>query len=222
MKYFINIIIVSLTCLFLCAAAPKLQAENIDPDDNNSQFAWSENGGWMNLEPGTGDGVMVTATGLTGWIWSENIGWISLSCSNTSSCGDVNYGVTNNNDGTLGGYGWSENAGWISFACSTTGSCGDVSYGVTIDSGGNFGGYAWSENIGWISFSCENTGSCGAVDYGTQVCVVDIDDLQAFADQWLGNATSIANLNGDDGVDFADYAVLASWWQSYCPGNWPL
>ena len=30
-------------------------AENIDPDNDDSQYAWAENVGWINAEPG-GDG----------------------------------------------------------------------------------------------------------------------------------------------------------------------
>ena len=35
--------------------AVELAADNIDPNDTNAQFAWGENTGWMNAEPG-GDG----------------------------------------------------------------------------------------------------------------------------------------------------------------------
>jgi hypothetical protein len=129
-------------------------AENIDPNNNGSQYAWAENLGWINLEPSGpgGPGVEVTDSGLTGWAWAENAGWISLSCQNTSSCGTNAYGVTNSL-GTLGGFAWSENAGWINFA--PTGA------GVVINGcDGLFSGRAWSENAGWITF-----GSNGANPY---------------------------------------------------------
>ena len=142
-------------------------AETIDPNDDGSQFAWSENGGWINFEPSLGPGVTVTSPTITGYAWGENIGWISLSCQGTGTCGQVNYGVTNNGGGGISGYAWEENTGWISFSCDNTASCGTVEYRVTINpSSGKFGGHAWSEDIGWISFSCENTSSCGAEDYG--------------------------------------------------------
>lgn len=122
-------------------------AENIDPNNDGSKYAWAENLGWINFRPGGpgGPGVRVSDLGLTGWAWSENAGWISLSCTNRS-CAGRSYGVTNNASGTLAGFAWSENAGWINFA--PTGA------GVVIDRcTGIFSGRAWSENAGWITFS---------------------------------------------------------------------
>ena len=140
-------------------------AENIDTNNDGSQFAWSENGGWIDFEPSLGPGVTVSALALTGYAWGENLGWISLSCDGTGTCGQESYGVTNDSTGGLAGYAWGENTGWISFSCANTASCGTVDYGVTISTAGEFSGYAWSENIGWISFSCENTSSCGSENY---------------------------------------------------------
>lgn len=122
-------------------------AGNIDPSSDGSKYAWSENLGWINLQPQGpgGPGVQVSDSDLTGWAWAENAGWISLSCQNTSSCGTNAYGVTNSS-GTLGGYAWSEKAGWINFA--PTGA------GVVINGcSGVFSGRAWAENAGWITFS---------------------------------------------------------------------
>lgn len=113
--------------------------ENIDPDNDGSQYAYGENAGWLNFEPQQGEGVTVTATKLTGYVWAENIGWINLSPTNFG-------GVVNDGNGNLSGYAWGENVGWINF--NPPGSQ------VTIDpSTGEFAGYAWSENLGWISFS---------------------------------------------------------------------
>lgn len=128
--------------LFCCDA----YAENIDPDNDGFQYAWGENVGWLNLEPG-GDGhpgVEVGDSNLTGFIWGENIGWISLSCENTDNCSDVNYSVVNDGDGNLSGYAWGENVGWINFF--------PASGGVYIDACGDFNGTAWGENVGWIKF----------------------------------------------------------------------
>ena len=128
-------------------------AENINPNNDGSKYAWSENLGWLNAQPSGpgGPGAQVSIAGLTGYMWSENAGWISLSCTNTS-CGTTSYGVTNDACGTLSGYAWSENAGWINFAPTTCG--GDQTCGVKIDpTTGIFSGRAWSENAGWITFS---------------------------------------------------------------------
>ena len=136
-------------------------AENIDPDNDDSQYAYAENVGWLNAEPSGdgGSGVQVSDFELTGWLWGKNIGWVSLSCQNTSSCGSVNYGVTNDGHGNLGGFAWAENAGWVNFAPSTS----SASIGVST---GEFSGYVWGENVGWVSLSCTNTATCGTVEYG--------------------------------------------------------
>ena len=147
--------VIALLAIVLAAMASGVFAENIDPANDNSQFAYSENAGWLNAEPSGdgGPGITVGATALTGYMWGENAGWISMNCSNTATCGSVNYGVTNT-AGILSGYAWGENVGWISFSCANTGSCGTQSYGVTINTGtGVLSGSAWGENTGWISFS---------------------------------------------------------------------
>lgn len=56
-------------------------AENIDPANDGSKYAWAENLGWINLRPlgAGGPGVQVSDSGLTGWAWSENAGWITFS-----------------------------------------------------------------------------------------------------------------------------------------------
>jgi hypothetical protein len=129
--------IVSVVLLLCCTAG---FAENIDPDNDGSQYAWGENTGWMNLEPGGdgGPGVEVADDTLTGYIWAENAGWIHLN--------PPQGGVVNDGYGTLSGYAWGENTGWVNFS-PTNG-------GVTIDPAtGVFSGYAWGENVGWISFS---------------------------------------------------------------------
>jgi len=129
-------------------------AENIDPGNDGSKYAWAENLGWINAQPSGpgGPGVQVSDSGLTGWAWSENAGWISFSCTNRS-CAGGSYGVTNNGCGALSGYAWSENAGWINFAPTGAGV-------VIVPSTGIFSGRAWSENAGWITFS-----SAGANPY---------------------------------------------------------
>ena len=118
-------------------------AENIDPYNDDSQYAYGENAGWLNAEPGGegGDGVEVDDSELTGYIWGENIGWINLSPTTFG-------GVNNDGSGNLSGYAWGENVGWINF--------NPTNGGVTIDANGNFNGWAWGENIGWIHFKSES------------------------------------------------------------------
>jgi len=161
----------------MVGGASPLAAQTIDPDADGSRWAWGENLGWIDGLPNgsTGPGVTSSWEDLTGWMWIENAGWISTACENTSSCGDVDYGVDVEtliaNPGVeLRGWMWSENLGWISTACENTGSCGDVDYGVEIALGtGELTGRAWSANGGFIAMSCEETGSCSDVDYGQTI-----------------------------------------------------
>jgi len=50
--------------------------------------------------------------------------------------------------------------------------------------------------------------------------VVDYQDLRVFVKNWLGSGMpegdSIADFNGDDKVDFIDFAILASQWLEAC------
>jgi hypothetical protein len=189
-------------CLFLTIAAA-VRAENIDPYEDGSQFAWSENVGWNNFEPSQGSGVTVRGGKVTGYIWQENVGWINLSPANYD-------GVTYDIGRHLNGYAWGENVGWINF---------NPTYGgVSIDSSGIFSGWAWGENIGWIHFS-----STSPVAYKVQACVVSMDDLAHFADQWLASGSgNIADLYPDEKVDFKDFGKLAADWCDFCGDNWQL
>jgi len=137
-----------LAALVSCIAFGTAAAENVDPGDDGSQYAWSENAGWLNAEPAGpgGPGVEVSDFGVAGFMWSENAGWISLN------------GIQNDGHGNLSGLAWAENAGWVRFA--------NPQGGVRIDpSTGKWSGQAWSENLGWISFPSDNgikTGWCQA------------------------------------------------------------
>ncbi len=183
--------------IFLFVAGGIGWAENIDPQDLDEQFVWSENAGWLNAEPlgQGGPGLTATATTVTGYAWMENIGWISFSCENTVSCGSVDFGVTNDGHGNLGGYAWGENVGWISLSCDNAGSCATVDYGVSIDGAtGRFAGHAWSENVGWIAFDAVLLIHDGVVTAWT-----------------AGGCVSDTEPDGDvDGVDLHAYAVGGS------------
>ena len=138
----------SVLLLLFCSTG---YAGNIDPDFDDSRYAYGENAGWINLEPSLGSGVTVTDTAVEGYAWGENIGWINLSPANYG-------GVINDGAGNLSGYAWGENVGWINFAPTVS--------GVTIDPDtGVFSGYAWGENIGWINFASV-TGSGGGGSSG--------------------------------------------------------
>ncbi len=186
-------------------------AENIDPYDTNSQYAYGENTGWLNFEPNISEpnvGAMVTSEKLMGFVWAENIGWINLAPNDT----DPNTGISNDGAGNLYGYAWGENVGWINFDPNVPSDSND--YGVTIDSDGNFDGWAWGENIGWINFALD--------EYYVVACKVRFDDLGNFVGDWLTSGIVPANLDGEGPVDFDDYSIFASYWLDYCPDGWQL
>jgi|GEM_PF-2734795 len=132
--------------------------------DATYRYAWNDSYGWWDFATSTSN-VNVSDSQLIGYAWNASAGLLSLNCSNTGTCGTVNYKVSNNGSGTLSGYAWNDTMGWVSFSCSDGGTCGTINYGVTIDSSGDFQGWAWSDNIGWISFNCANTATCGTVNY---------------------------------------------------------
>ena len=196
-------------CLLVCSG--NLCAENIDPNEDGSQYAYGENIGWLNFEPNVqGDpcdyGVTVSDTELVGYIWAENIGWINLSPSTYG-------GVFNDGSGNLSGYAWGENVGWINFNPVVSGDPND--YGVKIDVDGNFSGWAWGENIGWINF--------GLADYYVVACKVTFEDLANFTSLWLQTGSNAADLDGEaDDVDFEDYGIFSGYWRDFCPDGWQL
>ncbi len=202
-------------CAVLMGSVNICFAENIDPYDDGSQYAYGENIGWVNFEPnvaGPNVGAKVTTQKLTGFIWAENIGWINLDPNDS----DPNTGVANDGTGKLRGYAWGENVGWINFDPNVPGDANE--YGVTIDGDGNFDGWVWGENIGWMHF-----GSGSPVAYKVRACVVALDDLANFVDDWLLSGPGlVGDLSGDDDVEFEDYSVFASWWRDYCPDGWQL
>ncbi len=150
-------------------------AENIDPCDDGSQYAYGENVGWLNFEPVYGPGVTVTDEKLTGFVWAANVGWINL---------DPNFaGVANDGTGLLSGFAWGENIGWINFNPKVPDD--DTHYGVTINGDGNFDGFAWGENIGWIHFRSASAPSYKVQTSWITSCLVGFDDLEELSRQWL-------------------------------------
>lgn len=153
-----KIILTALIALLLPSVI--LATTNID---STNRYAWSENAGWIDFGSSQGN-VVLSDTALTGYAWSETMGWISLSCQNTSTCTDVNYGVLRDSATShLSGYAWSENMGWINF--------NPQGGGVSVDNSGSFQGSAYGENMGWIIFNCQTTNSCDTVNYKLQANV---------------------------------------------------
>jgi hypothetical protein len=204
--YIISFVTVSAFC------ADVALADNIDPNEDDSQYAYGKNVGWLNFEPNQGPGVTVTNSELIGYVWAENIGWINLDPNDA----DPNTGVSNDGTGRLSGYAWGENVGWINFNPQVAGD--PNRYGVTIDSEGEFDGWAWGENIGWINFR-----SVDLYGQNVKVCVVSFEDLANFVDDWLVSGPGLpGDLSGNEYVDFADYSMFSDYWRDYCRGGWLL
>jgi hypothetical protein len=200
-------VVVAALALLAVLGAALAFAENID---HGWQYAWGENVGWLNAEPG-GEGmwgIEVGNTELTGYMWGENIGWINLSCQNNAACDGAagDWGVTNDNGGNLAGYAWGENVGWISFSCRNSPStCASTGYyGVTINpTTGVFSGYAWGENIGWISFSDDAPWPYGVKTSWSSPCTAGVDsDGDTFKDEieWYLPSDCLDNCTNNPGV----------------------
>ncbi|MBN2271613.1 MAG: hypothetical protein JXN61_13425 [Sedimentisphaerales bacterium] len=195
--------------------------ENIDPYEDESQYAYGENVGWLNFEPNEGPGVAVADSNVLGYVWGENIGWINLSPTTYG-------GVLNDGTGLLSGYAWGQNVGWINFNPIVPGDPNH--YGVIIDHNGDFSGWAWGENIGWISFKAATPVAYKVQTSWITGCSIRFDDLARLVQQWLygppinpdGDGTLIGDLDGSGDVDFGDYSKLAGLWLELCPPGWPL
>jgi hypothetical protein len=54
------------------------------------------------------------------------------------------------------------------------------------------------------------------------VCIVNYNDLEQFATQWLMSGDNLAaDFDDSKTVDFRDYNTLANQWFKFCPVDWP-
>src|SRR6185369_7308926 len=101
---FRTVVTVSMCLSLFSLSFPIVFASSTDGTiDSTNRYAWNENAGWIDFGASSGN-VHVTDSALSGYAFSELMGWISLNCSNTSSCGTVDYKVSNNSEGSLSGY----------------------------------------------------------------------------------------------------------------------
>lgn len=124
--YFVALSLLMPACVFASTTNGTL-----DPAYNN--LAWSENVGWINLNPPQGN-AQITDNGMTGYAWSDSYGWINLAPAGS--------GIQNDGEGHLSGYAWGENLGWIGFS------------GITIDANGIFHGISTGDITGTVNFDC--------------------------------------------------------------------
>ena len=142
----------TITLVFGLGVLPAL-SENIDPDEDGSQYAYSEVLGWLDFEPAGGYGMEVTDDLIAGYIRTSDGKWISLSCDNSDEYYSMDFCVMNDGHGNLSGYAWGEGIGWISFSNKDKNSAAPKEeYGVKINPDtGKFSGRAWGYD-GWIDF----------------------------------------------------------------------
>ena len=132
-------------------------------------YAWSDNIGWINLNPALGGVFVDGATGdFFGFAWSDNIGWVSFDSGDLSGCPsgicaagmDLTTGKISGWAKALGaeGSGWD---GWISLSGISP------DYGVNMDtSTGGFSGWGWgSDVVGWVSFDDVSCPECAGITY---------------------------------------------------------
>jgi hypothetical protein len=165
-----NVIKTFAVCVLLIGMAGVSFAENIDPDNDDSQYAYGENVGWLNFEPSHGPGVTVSDSNLTGYAWAENVGWINF---NPQVPGDAHhYGVTINQNGNFDGWAWGENIGWINFNSDALFGYGVKACKVNFPIFARFAQY-------WL-----DVGRVLPADLHEDN-IVDHLDLDVFADEWL-------------------------------------
>jgi hypothetical protein len=115
----------AIVVMAIAALATVAYAENIDPNEDGSQYAYGENVGWINFEPnvaGPNVGATVSDQNVTGFIWAENIGWINLDPND----GSKTSGITNDGTGILSGHAWGENVGWTASPSTATATSTDT------------------------------------------------------------------------------------------------
>lgn len=193
-----------------------LGLSNIDPVQ---KFSWGENIGWLNWQHNAsnpGDGIVVTATHLTGFAWAENVGWINLGNGGPyandpmdSSTFGVNVDPTT---GELFGKAWGENIGWINFDTSATLEQDRARFD---NCNRRFFGYAWGENVGWINLNDAThfvaVGPCvaGDLDCDGEVTLEDFADFpSSLGGPDVTTTCSAFDTDDDNDVDLVDYAEM--------------
>jgi len=140
--------------LVLCCVAAGIACAAFAESTINPTFrnAYSANGGWVNLQADTTNGVVFGLLYCSGYAYGANVGWIHLgdgSPTNGYAYGNTStddYGVNHDGEGNLSGFAYGANVGWIAF---------ETNYGkprVNLLEG-SFSGYVWAGNIGWIALS---------------------------------------------------------------------
>ena len=63
----------------------------------------------------------------------------------------------------------------------------------------------------------------GSAYFTVPECIVDINDLTKFSEEWLMAGTQLDfDRNDSNNVNLADFSLFSSQWLRYCPEDWPL
>ena len=133
-----------------------------------------------------------------GWAWSSTVGWISFNCTNTDTCGTVDYGVTiaaNNTD--ISGYAWSSQIGWINFAGTNFNSGTGIISGTALAIVGEVEVDGWDGKIELYDAS--------PIAYGLDVQLDNEVDGYAWGDRVIGWVSF--NCQNHGGCGTVDYKV---------------
>jgi len=148
--------------------------------------AWSENYGWINLQPDNSGVVNDGSGNLSGYAWGETTGWINFNPTN---------GGVSISSGEFDGHAWSENYGWIQFDCDVVGACLKTSWAPSSGSSGSTSGSSSSNNNNPPPpppvFGCTNTFSNNFNPLAT------IDDGTCFSD-FLDDSLNLPGQNQEE------------------------
>ena len=200
LRTYVKILSFAVICTVLFFAGTlAVHAENIDPDNDDSQYAQlRSDDSQINFEPNSG-GVTISDSGTNGNAWGENTGWINTN----PGGGDVDL-VCSGDTGTFAGYWWGQNAGWINLAPTNA--------GLTLTAGGELDGDIWSQNFGWIKFDCGSADSCVKTDF---VCQEDTNTTTN-----TGSKTAQCDLDTNASVVTPGEPITLSWSTNILDGQY--
>lgn len=194
-----------------------MNSSDCDPDNNGSvSAAEATTGCAAGPIADYGVVIPTTDTDLSQYAWSENYGWISFNATDVSGCPvgvcsarrvgnnlvgwarilSIRSAMASGNNG-----GWS---GYVSLDSGTTGST--TPYGVVV-TGNALGGFAWSDELGWIDFSRAGIRPVSApIVRDLQVC----EGMSCSSGVYRANGASITMANTEPGRNYvACYADTA-------------
>lgn len=130
-----------------------------------------------------------------------------------------------------GGYSWDTSRlysnGEIKVVYEYSGRTFEMTWS-TLDGGGGTstgGQYDLTGTIGQFDTGVSSAGTIiNSAGFwpGNFGCMVNLEDLLVFAQEWLSRGTTAADLDRSGKVDVGDFAIFSREWMDGCPGDWPL